>query len=165
MENRILCLLLLSVAFTVRPGDAQDPFTERPEETVVFVNDSAQLNCSFVTLPSFVVWQKGSEGIAVNRDVNNDLEDSYEVTGDDSLNQFHLRVIEAAVDLSGTYTCSDFSDSSIRASADLIVIDGAPECSIYPGYTVVENEEITLVCMSSSVVDLAWLKDGVEVQG
>ncbi|XP_070549491.1 kin of IRRE-like protein 3 [Ptychodera flava] len=121
MENRILCLLLLSVAFAVRPGDAQDPFTERPEETVVFVNDSAQLNCSFVTLPSFVVWQKGSEGIAVNRDVNNDLEDSYEVTGDGSQNQFHLRVIEAAVDLSGTYTCSDFG-AGITASADLIVI-------------------------------------------
>ncbi|XP_070549481.1 hemicentin-1-like [Ptychodera flava] len=140
-----------------------DVFRSRPADTLVLLNDDAQLNCSFNTQPTSTRWVKGHrrQVVAEGRRVISGS-GKYEL-GDD----YNLIIRNATLESAGTYSCEYRTDDQIASTANLYVIDRVPNCSSDHGFTAVAGQNTTFTCSmdldAAAPGDLVWFMNGVEV--
>ncbi|XP_070549518.1 hemicentin-1-like isoform X2 [Ptychodera flava] len=140
-----------------------DVFRSRPADTLVLLNDDAQLNCSFNTQPTSTRWVKGHrrQVVAEGRRVISGM-GKYKL-GED----YNLIIRNATLESTGTYSCEYRTDDQIASTANLYVIDRVPNCSSDRGFTAVAGQNTTFTCSmdldAAAPGDLVWYMNGVEV--
>ncbi|XP_070547962.1 uncharacterized protein [Ptychodera flava] len=124
-------------------------YRDTPEDTIVMLHDTTQLNCSFDVSPPNVEWADSTGGISIGYNL---FREGFEVVGDASADEYNLRIDSASLNEEDYYECRDYANNSISESAYVYVVAGGPECSANPGYTVIEHEEANFTCTISKAV-------------
>ncbi|XP_070551624.1 B-cell receptor CD22-like [Ptychodera flava] len=161
--QRTVMLYWLSFTMSMN-GCGALSFSVTPVDTIVVRGKDTQLNCSFDNWSGEILsWHKVTPRSFQISNGATVVVPGYQLIEQYGTGKYSMGLFNTTADQEGVHRCDAFVFPPLQAAAELFVIEKWLDCTVSPGATVKEQEEVVFTCSADRGAppgELLWLMDG-----